>query len=196
MSDNMGGLPLTVAVSADDWAFTKRRLRYLEAVIFQILGDRGTVREWYTAAELAGFALRGLPRSKQGVLRLAHAEFWRRRVGTGRGGERYEFHCTGLPERAFHDLLDRILGLPTEGAEDDTPAAPVPKVAQADAPPAALPANTAPSWVLPLLRVMRTQDAPSLPLALAALPQRLPAGVRCPSPDEAERVLRELGFVA
>ncbi len=195
MSDNMDGLPLTVAVSADDWAFTKRRLRYLEAVILQILGDRGMVREWYTAAELVKFALRGLPRSKPGLLRLAHADHWRRRVVMGRGGERYQFHCACLPDRAFHDLLDRILGHPSDHDGREAPDVPLPQAALADAPPAPS-AITAPSWVLPLLRVMRTQDAPSLPLALADLPQRLPAGVRCPSPDEAARVLRELGFVA
>jgi len=63
MSDNIGGFPLTVTVPADDWAFTNRRLRYLEGVIVQILRDGGSVKEWYTAAELAALGLSGLPRS-------------------------------------------------------------------------------------------------------------------------------------
>lgn len=190
MSDNIGGFPLTVTVPADDWAFTNRRLRYLEGVIVQILRDGGSVKEWYTAAELAALGLSGLPRSKRGIIRLATAHRWRRRVVTGRGGERYQFHCASLPDHAFHDLLDRIIALPGDDTPPEIPAVPA-RAREPDRP-----TNATPPWVLPLMRVLKAQTAPSLVKALDDLSQRLPPGIPCPTHEEAERVLRELGVVA
>lgn len=70
-------------------------------------------RQWFSAAELAGLGLPGLPRTKMGVLNLAKRERWeeqasesgplsRRRAGRGGGTE---YHIAVLPELAKVKLL-------------------------------------------------------------------------------------------
>lgn len=64
--------------------------------------------EWFSAGELAGMGLPGLPSTKAGVLKRAEAEGWDRRSGAsgplcrkrkGRGGG-VEYHVSLLPEVA------------------------------------------------------------------------------------------------
>lgn len=62
------------------------------------------VREWFTAAELAG--LRGLPGSRVGVWKRAQADNWKSRDRSGAGGGR-EYHLSNLPEAAKAALLVR-----------------------------------------------------------------------------------------
>ena len=95
MDDDNDMLALTVSVPAEQWDFARRRLRYMEAVIVQILRDAARFKEWYSAAELAALGLRGLPGTKQGIARLAASQKWRRRIVTGRGGERHEYRLFG-----------------------------------------------------------------------------------------------------
>ena len=190
--DDGGGLPLSVTVAADEWAFVRRRVRYLEAVIIQVLRDKNRLREWYGAAELAALVLPGLPRSRQGIGKLAAAQNWRRRMERGR----FEYHCASLPGRAFDGLLQRIIGTPDELADDGIAPLPAPVVPAPPAPvkaPIAANTNTAPVWVLPLLRVLKANPG-ELEQAVAELPERLPAGVECPTIGEVRATLERLGI--
>jgi hypothetical protein len=197
MTENGNGeLPLTIHVDADQWAFTNRRLQYLEAVIIQILRDAARLKEWFSAAELASFRLRGLPQSRQGVSRLANARGWRFRLAPYRGGVRQEYHCAALPPPAFADLLDRILSPIVGGGATQAESAPSPDVPTPEVPePEMPPTNTAPPWVLPLVRCLRGGNVTTVREAVAALPSSLPAGVACPTCEEAETVLRRFGYL-
>ena len=110
------------------------------------------------------------------------------------GGERHVYHFSSLPQRAFEALLTRVLDAsPPAGEHGHVPAiaAPLPRPVRVDAP------NATPPWVLPLMRIVRRQGAhPSISRALQQLPKALPAGVACPSHDEAMQVLRGLGVAA
>jgi len=191
MTDDLNGLPLTVSVPATEWAYIKRRVRYLEAVMLQVLRDRARVREWFCAAELAALRLPGLPRSKAGVTRLATAHDWRRRIVTGRGGERYEYHVASLPPRAFDALVELIVdALPTR---DQAPAPALPQAAPQTPRPAAED-DPAPAWLLPLMRLVKGGASGTLADICKALPEVLPAGVAQPTPEEVAEALRRLGF--
>jgi hypothetical protein len=184
MNNDDDNLPLTINIAADQWAFTCRRLKYLEAVIIQILRDAKRLKEWFSAAELAAFRLRGLPRSS--------ARLWRFRDASGNGGARREYHCTALPEPAFADLLDRIMlppGTASAGGQHASPEIPLPQT-----PKAAPPDNAAPPWMLPLMRSLRGGRLLTVREAVEALPAALPPGVTCPTCEEAETVLRRFGF--
>lgn len=192
MDNDDDNLPLTINIAADQWAFTCRRLKYLEAVIIQILRDAKRLKEWFSAAELAAFRLRGLPRSRQGVARLASVRRWRFRDASGNGGARREYHCTALPEPAFADLLDRIMlppGTASAGGQHASPEIPLPQTQKA-----APPDNAAPPWMLPLMRSLRGGRLLTVQEAVEALPATLPPGVACPTYEEAETVLRRFGF--
>ncbi|CAO3437226.1 DNA-binding protein [Azospirillum doebereinerae] len=190
-------LPFTAAIPADHWGFMTRRLRYLEAVIIQILGDRSLLKEWYTAGELAELQLPGLPRTRQGIARLANARGWRSQIGLHRGQEARIYHCTVLPHRAFDGLLDRIICRGALRRTETVPPAPPDDAAtpRPMAPHKAATENTAPSWVLPLLRIVRETGNPSVAAALDELPRHLPPGVACPTHEEAETVLSKLGML-
>ena len=54
-----GNLDLTVTVPAADWAYSQRRLKYLETLLLRVVRDRKGLQEWFTAAELAGMVLPG-----------------------------------------------------------------------------------------------------------------------------------------
>ncbi|CCG07333.1 Mu transposase C-terminal domain-containing protein [Pararhodospirillum photometricum] len=58
-----------------------------------------TAERYYTTAELAALGLPGLPRTKQGVNKLATRESWPARDRQGRGGGR-EYPASALPEVA------------------------------------------------------------------------------------------------
>ena len=188
-------LPLTASIPADHWGFMTRRLRYLEAVIVQILGDRSLLKEWYTAGELADLGLPGLPLTRQGIARLAKARGWRSEITLQRGQEVRIYHCTALPARAFDGMLDRIIlrrAIRKAGIPEPAPAMPSP----ATSPPPPPTDNTAPPWVLPLLRIVRESGTLSVASAIKELPPHLPPGVPCPTDQEAEAVLRKLGMIA
>lgn len=186
-------LPLTVTIPVAEWGYLVRRTRYLEAVAVQILRDHERLREWYAPGELAALNLPGLPATAQAIGRRAREErwLWRSHRGTGgrRGRETREYHVVSLPARAFDALIERILALP---APSDTaplvvPAEPLPPPRRGDA---------APSWVLPLLRVIRRQGKLSVAGAVSALSRELPPDAPRPDYAEAEAMLRSLGMVA
>ena len=175
-------LDLTVSVQADDWAYAQRRLAWFEALLLRIVRDSGGFREWYDSAELVALRLPGLPQSRQGIAQKARRESWQRR----HIGNRVTFHVTALPARAFDALIARILDLPPIEADTDdlftVPPAPVP-----DAP---MPENAAPVWVLPLMRLMRTEG--DWGRAWRALPGHLPEGIQLPDVKDAAKILVQL----
>lgn len=168
---------LTVDVSADDWAYVQRRLAYLEALLLRVVRERARLQEWYDAGELAALRLPGLPPSRSGISQKASRERWPRRLA----GRRVMFHVTALPSRAFDALLARILDLPDLDVLEDlfvVPPAPVPEP---------LPDNAAPPWVLPLMRLMKSEG--DWGRAWQALPDHLPAGILLPDVKEAAKIL-------
>lgn len=187
----MSGFEFQVSVPADEWATMVRRVAYLEAVLLQVLKDEDEVKEWFDAGELIALRLPGLPISKAAITRTAASAAWRRREVKGRGGVRYQYHCTSLPERAFEALVSRILGVP-EFAEVETPDEAVPAI---PAPlPSSFPENTAPPWVLPFMRLLKTGAHGNMGAAWRALPQALPRGVAMPTEEEAAEVILSLGI--
>lgn len=189
------GFNLTVTIPAVEMAFLRRRLMYLEAVLVQLLRNEGRVKEWFTVAELADLRLPGLPKAKNALTRLARDEGWKVRKVPFLGGERHAYHFSSLPRRAFEALIDRVVQAAASDQMDDQVApafAPPPPALERPTAP-----NAAPPWVLPLMRIIRRQGA-SQPVsrALEQLPRHLPAGVACPSFDEAMQVLRSMGMVS
>lgn len=187
----MTNLALAVQIPAQKWDAINRRLRWLEAALVQILGNGEGIREWLDAAELAG--LEGLPETRSGVTRVATARQWRRRIITGRGGERYQYHYTAIPGRAFDALLKRI-GRTAHPATTATgaPWIETPPVAEKPAV-RRLPDNAAPPWVLPFMRLMKGAGG-DMAAAWRSLPANLPTGVCCPDLQEAAQTLVRLGI--
>lgn len=186
----MSGFDFQVSVPADEWATMIRRVAYLEAVLLQVLRDEDEVKEWFDAGELAALRLPGLPISKAAITRAAASAAWRRREVKGRGGVRYQYHCTSLPERAFEALVWRILGVPEFG-DVAMPKEPVPSI---PVPPPPLPENTAPPWVLPFMRLLKGGACGDMGAAWRALPEALPPGVAMPTEAEAAEVILGLGI--
>lgn len=180
-------LDLTVAVDADTWAYAQRRMAFLEAMLVRVLREHFELQEWLSAAELEALRLPGLPPSRSTITRKARQEGWERRWSQGR----YLFHVTALPARTFDALLTRILDLPPiepeAGEWFDLPAPPAP------APP--VPVNTAPAWVLPLMRLMRNEAQGDLARAWRELPQHVPEGTILPEVHEAAAILLRFGVV-
>lgn len=183
---------LTVSVPADEWAYMKRRVVYLEAALLRIVRDGEKMREWFAAAELAGLLLPGLPSSIDGVARKASKEGWMRRKTKAGSRWMHVYHVTALPKRAFDALIARLLDLPdideTAPLVDVLP--PLPEVKA----PLVVEGNTAPPWVLPLMRIMKTETAGNLGEAWQKLPERLPPDVALPSVEEAAAVLVRFGI--
>jgi hypothetical protein len=190
--DDAGRLALVAVVPTLELARLRRRVKFLEAALVQVLREDGHLREWFGAAELATLRLPGLPTTRQGIGRLAKAQGWEARIVTGaRGGERLEYHFTSLPRRAFEALIALVMreGSP---AGERAPAA-LPELPEPEPPPAAPPAVATPQWVLPLLRMLRGSALP-LEDAVRALPAALPAGAACPDLAEARAMLRAMGM--
>ncbi|MER8924153.1 DNA-binding protein [Mesorhizobium sp. M0802] len=178
-------LNLTVEVPADEWAYCQRRLTYLETMLLHMVRDLGQAQEWFSASDLAALRLPGLPFSREGVTARAKVARWPRR----RVGKHVLYHVTCLPSRSFDALIARILDLPVEEYE------PLPGVAALTVPAQGVATpNTAPAWVLPLMRLMRGEAHGSLSEAWRALPGHLPTGTVLPSVNEAATVLIDLGL--
>ena len=198
MSDDMG-LSLSVTVPAGEWAELRRRLLYLEATLVQVMRDHHQIKEWFTAAELSDLRLPGLPATKNALTRAAREGGWRCRVVPCRGGERFEYHFSALPRRAFDALIERVLAGGAdddEGFEDVAPVM-VPQLPMAEPPLVVSTGATAePAWVLPLLRTIKREGAATIREAVELLPRYLPSGMACPSLDEVRAVLERLGMVS
>ncbi|WP_275789669.1 DNA-binding protein [Pararhizobium gei] len=184
-------LELTVNVSASEWAYAQRRLTYLETLLLRIVRDKAHIQEWYDAAELAALRLPGLPDSKTGITRKATMGNWRRRTLKDRKGRRYVYHASSFPARAFDALIARLLDLPPVDADMDGVFA-LPVETPPQHPP--MPENTAPVWVLPLMRLMKGEANGNLGRAWQALPAHLPKGIALPSVREAAEILVNLGL--
>lgn len=177
---------LTVQVPASEWAYAQRRARWLATLLLRVVRDRAELCEWYGAADLEALRLPGLPPSRQGIARKAAKEGWRRKPR----GQSLTYYVSSLPPRAFDVLLSRIIDLPEidtdTGGLFDLPAMP---------PPPDLPENTAPQWVLPLMRLMKGKARGDLGRAWRELPLHVPTGTTLPPVEEAARVLVRLGLV-
>lgn len=181
---------LTVPVPVEEFSYMERRLKYLEAMLIRVVRDKRNIQEWFAAPELAAKRLNGLPTTPEAVSRKARQEGWRYRRAKFRNTWFNSYHVTSLPARAFDDLLSRILALP--GIDvlvpvlPDIPDMPAPLKPEAE--------NTAPPWVLPLMRILKTEAAGDIAEAWSLLPERLPPGVPLPTVEEAAKVLVELGL--
>lgn len=189
--DDVHMFDMTVTVPVSEIAALKRRVRFLEAAVIQMLRHGSRVKEWFSAAELAEFRLAGLPSTAAGVARIAREQAWTTDCSPSRGGHRHLYHFSSLPRRAFEDLIDRIIRVlpPADAPEGDAPRVPrgpEPTIRRHDG-------VTAPSWVLPLMRIIRRVG--SVETALRALPAALPAGSPCPTENEAVAVLTGLGLL-
>ena len=180
---------LSIHINADEWAYTQRRITYLEALLIRVLHDKSKIKEWYEASELAALALPSLPLTASGITRKATAQHWLRRKAQGNA---YTYYFGSLPERAFDALIGHLLKLP-ERAE---PAPIFPELEPAELPPKpTLPDNATPVWVLPLMRLLKGEAQGDLTTAWATLPQHLPHGTTLPNVDEAADTLIRLGLV-
>jgi len=168
---------MTVQVAAEDWHFCQRRIIFLEALVLHLSRDGLDIQEWFQAGELAAMRLPGLPASRSAIAQRAERANWHKR----RIGRYVVYHLSSLPARAFDEIVARLIDLPIE---IEPPAAPIREPAT----------NTAPPWVLPLMRLMRGSARGDLSQAWRALPDNLPAGTTLPSADEAALVLVELGL--
>jgi len=188
MANDKNGFALTVTLPAAELGALRRRVSYLEATLVQVLRGRRGIKEWFSAAELEGLRLPGLPLGKGAITRQARAAGW-----ATRPGNRNEYHFSTLPRRAFESLIDRVIApqAVTSGGNQ------VP----AFAPPPPLPApvaddEAAPPWLLPLMRVVRTEAPATVNEAMDLLPRYLPKGVCIPTLEEATAALRRLGMVS
>lgn len=186
MTKDSDGFELTVTLPASELAALRRRATYLEAILIQVFRQRRTIKEWFTAAELAEMRLPGLPTVKGAVTRLARRDGWRTRAA----GERNEYHFSTLPRKAFETLIDRVIA-PAVGVDEpgQVPAfSPPPPVPEAPA------TGTAPPWLLPLMRVIRTEAPATIREAMGLLPRYLPKGVALPTVEDVLPELQRLGM--
>ena len=186
---------LTVQVPAEEWDFNRRRLRYLQAVLYQLLRDEGRLREWFTARELVDLCLPGLPHTRQGIALMAKRGRWRKRDTSRDGRQAVEFHACSLPGRTFDGLLDRIIRAASDCLdeldmeEESAPTIPAPPTRTAQPP-----AGMVETWVLPLMRLIRSRPGVDLADALAELPVHLPPTSVLPTMDAAKATLEAIGW--
>lgn len=198
--NNNGEFQLTAAISAADLAKLHRRVAFLEAAVVQMLRAETSLKEWFSAREIADLRLPGLPSSPWGIARVARG--WEFRIVRGQGGEHRQYHFASLPRRAFEAFIARVVrggGDPTAAtAEPDAasptlePAAAFPALAPAPEAAAPAPSNAMPVWLLPLVRLLRGGGGP-LERALADLPRHMAPGALQPSPADAQAILARLG---
>lgn len=184
----------TVTIPAPEWAELQRRLRFVEAALIQSLRGRRRLREWFTVPDLAAMGLPGLPRTRQGLLRRAHAERWQLRQLYGSGGAHYEVHFASLPRSAFEALLQSIVvALPPEAGDHAAPSIP-PRALAVPLPQNATAAT--PQWLLPLLRTLKADPSGDADALRARVASRLPPGIAPPTPAEIDEALRQFGYAS
>ncbi len=185
-------LDLTVSVPAEEYAYLRRRVVYLEAMLMRFVRDNTGMREWFPAAELAGMLLPGLPTTPDAVARRAAQERWTKRKTRAHGRWFTVYHVCSLPKRAFDALIARLLDLPdideTAPLVDVLPPVPTPA-------PRPIAENAAPAWVLPLMRIMKRETDGDLREAWQRLPEQLPPDVALPDVEEAATILVSLGIL-
>lgn len=193
MTKDNQGFPLDVTVPAAEWGMLKRRAAFLEAALIQVLRDGEAIKEWFSVADLAALRLPGIPTARNAITRAARDQGWMAREVPGPGGAKLVYHFSSLPRRAFEELIDRVVRHPPPGSEHVAPAHQV-AAARPKAAPAASPADGAePPWLLPLVRIIRRGGA-DVETALDELPEVLPAGIPCPTREEALAALSRLGL--
>lgn len=200
MSDQFfSNLDLTVTISADEWAHCQRRLAFLNALSIELTRRNAMISEWLSASELVALRLPGLPRSVSGMTRHAQSAHWQSRQDTQAGRRGTLYHVASLPNAAFEHLVSRSFAhcaavetateRPTASGGQDTPrTTPTMPVVQSSA------GNTAPPWVLPLMRLMKGRPRADLGAAWSELPRHLPPGTNLPPIREAAEVLLRLGL--
>ncbi len=189
---------LTVQVPIEDWAYAQRRVKYLEAVLVQLLRDKERLQEWYNAKEIAALCLPGIPSTQSGVSRYAGANHWRRKNQPYQGGKRYLYHYTSLPVRAFDALIARILNIdpPRVDGREQHPSVNA-MVDAVDLPvKLSLPDNTAPPWMLPLMRILKQGKAETVGDVIRELLGALPNNIECPDSDELYKALDKMDMLA
>lgn len=179
---------LTVTVDAADWAYLHRRLDYLETLLRRLAQDEAAVQEWFSAAELAAMNLPGLPAGKSAIGRKAAREDWVKRTTRRHGSLITLYHVSALPARSFDALLARVLALPLPTGAAAALDLAAPQLATV------VHVNTAPPWVLPLMRLMKGEAQGDLGRAWQSLPDHLPAGTVLPDVTTAAQVLVALGL--
>lgn len=164
---------LIVEVAASEWANTNRRLAFLEAVLVQVLRDENPVREWFTAKELAALNLPELQYSPAGITRKSIHHKWAYKTVKQHGRKMLAYHYSSLPNRAFEAFIRRIVDLP-DGVNTIPDYIPV------------RPAESTPTaqWVLPLMRIIKTEHSSSWRHAYIILSETLPETVCMPQKNE------------
>jgi hypothetical protein len=185
-------LDLASGISAAKLANMQRRMRYLEAALTQVTGQDDALREWFSAAELVGYQLPGLPVTTSGLIRHAKAHKWDCRIAEGERGERMEYHFTSLPQRAFDTMLERVLRNAKATHEMACLVPDIPRPARLERP--RKKAEPTPQWLLPLMRILRQQPMP-IGRAVRMLPPDKTTGLR-PDIQEVVAKLREIGMLA
>lgn len=191
----MNGFEFTVTISAAEWSEMQRRLRFVEAALVQTLRGQRRLKEWFGAAELLALELPGLPHTRQGMLRRARVENWQRRAMYGQGGERFEFHFASLPRPAFEALLQSIVVALPPGLGPSRPVPAIPPRAMAVPLPVQAVSAT-PPWLLPLLRVVKSEAPENVDGLVQRLAERLPAGIAPPTTEEVREALRQFGYAS
>lgn len=77
------------------------------------------IREWFTARELAEFALNGLPSTERAFQIRASKDIWKTKPRQSIGGG-FEYHISNLPEAAQIELIQKLVGEKTISAMAET----------------------------------------------------------------------------
>ncbi len=139
------GFDFCVSLSAEDWANTKRRMAFLEAILTQVMRDHTQIREWFTAQEIAALKLPSLSHSTEGIARKAVHHKWRRKQVKIDGRMIYTYHYTSLPNTAFEAFIARLIDMPDFEALDIPDYQPPEKPSP----------EPTPQWMLPLMRLIK-----------------------------------------
>lgn len=190
--DDQGAMLLMGGISSDQVARLQRRIRYLEAALLQVLRGESRLREWFSASDLVSFRLPGLPATQSGMSRHARDNRWESRIITGIRGETRQYHFASLPNRAFDAMLERVLRcpVPDEALGEMVPTMPDRQTAARGK----RGCSATPQWLLPLMRILRTEPIP-IGSAVLMLPADTWTGRR-PEVGEVVAELRVMGLMA
>ncbi|MBF0383100.1 MAG: hypothetical protein HQL69_18925 [Magnetococcales bacterium] len=188
-------MALMVSVPLEGWESINRRVRYLEALLAQVLNNNEGIKEWYSSTELASLKLIGLPEKRAGITRMAGKKNWTRRVVKGRGTPFFEYHYTSLPEKAFNELIEWIYSNPAK--EVKTKHSIIPVVPPLIEEPQEIKVDySTRQWMLPLMRVIKGGNVKTLGDVVKKLPEYLDNEIEQPTGHEIEEALREIGVIA